>query len=496
MAKILIIGAGVSGLSAGIYARLQGHEAIICESHNISGGNLTGWNREGCHIDNCIHWLTGTNPVTETYKMWEELGALGDVEIMQSKSLFTCYHDGETLSLTNDLSKFETDMLKISPEDKKEIHSLIHAVRLVQGFSGISGENNDRKYTPGEFLVGFPSLLMYYNISTAELSDRFKHPLLKYFISALLGESFGAIFLIFIFAHFCGKNGGIPRGSSLGMAKRMTDRFLSLGGTLKLGKEVVKINLNDSVAVSATLSDGSEITADYIIITGDPKTAFGNYLSLPMPKKLEEAYHDPKLKLFSSYQCAFLIDGENLPFVGDYIFEIPREHHQKLGASSIILREFSHEPTFAPEGKNVIQSITFMGEDAAGEFIYLKEHERNSYKEKKRELSMLTQMLIEEHFPQFKGKIKCIDVWTPATYKHYTHTEVGSWMSFAILSKKLPTRLDNRVKGISNVILASQWLQSPGGLPIAAHGGKIAIESIDKLERTKKRRAIRQKEKV
>jgi glycine/D-amino acid oxidase-like deaminating enzyme len=43
MSKILIIGGGVSGLSAGIYARLCGDEAIICEKHMIAGGNLTGW---------------------------------------------------------------------------------------------------------------------------------------------------------------------------------------------------------------------------------------------------------------------------------------------------------------------------------------------------------------------------------------------------------------------------------------------------------------------
>ena len=60
MSKILIIGGGVSGLSAGIYAQLQGYEAIICERHNIAGGNLTGWDRGGYHIDNCVHWLTGT----------------------------------------------------------------------------------------------------------------------------------------------------------------------------------------------------------------------------------------------------------------------------------------------------------------------------------------------------------------------------------------------------------------------------------------------------
>ena len=486
MAKILIIGGGVSGLSAGIYARLCGHEATVCELHNVSGGNLTGWDREGCHIDNCIHWLTGTNPATSTYKMWQELGALGEVEIIQSESLFTCSHEGNVLSLSNDIDKFEADMLRISPEDKREILSLTRAVRTVQGLGGISGKNNDKKCTPTEFIGGAPMLLKYYNISAGELASRFSHPLLRFFFSSLLGDNFGAIFLIFVFAQFCGKNGGIPRGSSLGMAKRMTERFISLGGKLNLGKKVVKINLDGRVATSVTLSDGAEICADYIIITGDPKSAFGKYLDLPMPRRLEDQYFDPRLKRFSSYQCAFLFDSEELPFRGDYIFKIPQKYHAKLGAKNLILREFTHEPSFAPVGKSVIQSLTFTDEMTAGEFIRLKENDKEVYKEKKKELSEITRILIEEHFPEFKGKLKCIDVWTPATYKRYTNTEMGSWMSFAIFSKKLPIRVNNRIKGVSNVILASQWLQAPGGLPIAAEGGRLAIESINKLESKKK----------
>ena len=99
MANIIIIGGGVAGLSAGIYAQMNGHHATIYEKHFKAGGNLTGWDRNGYHIDNCIHWLTGTNPVTKLYKTWKDLGALGDVPVYQAESLFTFEKDGYTLSL-------------------------------------------------------------------------------------------------------------------------------------------------------------------------------------------------------------------------------------------------------------------------------------------------------------------------------------------------------------------------------------------------------------
>lgn len=47
MKKIIIVGAGVAGLSAGIHAIQSGFDVTIMEMHNISGGNCTSWSRKG-----------------------------------------------------------------------------------------------------------------------------------------------------------------------------------------------------------------------------------------------------------------------------------------------------------------------------------------------------------------------------------------------------------------------------------------------------------------
>lgn len=229
MAKILIIGGGVSGLSAGIYAQLNGHHAIVCEKHFIAGGNLTGWDRGEYHMDNCIHWLTGTNPATKTYQMWKELGVLGDVEVFQGESLYTCEHQGITLSLYKDLHRIEQEMLAISPKDRKEIKSLICAVELMQGICGIAGDKHNEKITSTGAILGIPSLMKYYGLTTGELAGRFSHPLLRSFITAFWGDDFGSLALLMVFAHYCGENGGIPKGSSCAMAERISERFKALG---------------------------------------------------------------------------------------------------------------------------------------------------------------------------------------------------------------------------------------------------------------------------
>ena len=484
MANIIIIGGGVAGLSAGIYAQLNGHHATIYERHFKAGGNLTAWERGGYHIDNCIHWLTGTNPVTKLYKMWTDLGALGNVPVYQAESFFTFEKDGYTLSLGQSIDKLGEDMLAISPNDRKEISAFVKAVKAFHRINGIAGKNNDEKATSGQKLRAIPSVMRYYGLTTGELAKRFHHPVISGFIESMMTDYFSALALIMVFATFTGGNGGIPEGSSSAMAERMINRFLSLGGKLQLRKGIAKINTNKDTAESVTFDDGTTATADYVIVATDPAVTFGKLLSKKlMPKALKKQYNNPRMDRFSSYHCAYSCDASELPFSGDIMLEVPQEYRTELPTDYLLLREFSHEKSFAPEGKNILQTMIYCKEAEARKFISLSK-DKSAYKAKKKRISEIISKIITDKFPSLREKVNCIDVWTPATYRRYVGSEMGSWMAFALPPKMIPKKLDNRVKGLKNVILATQWLQTPGGLPIAASSGKRAIQAI--LEQEKK----------
>ena len=67
--KVAIIGAGVSGLSAGIYALQAGYSVEnIRKKQKCPVVSVQGWNRQGYHIDNCIHFLVGCNKDEQLYK--------------------------------------------------------------------------------------------------------------------------------------------------------------------------------------------------------------------------------------------------------------------------------------------------------------------------------------------------------------------------------------------------------------------------------------------
>jgi phytoene dehydrogenase-like protein len=265
------------------------------------------------------------------------------------------------------------------------------------------------------------------------------------------------------------------------MAQRMADKFTSLGGEILLKKQAVKIDVENGKATQTLFCDGNKIRADYIILTTEPSVTFEKILPVKMPKELKADYENKRLTRFSAIQTAFACDLPALPFSADYIFELPVKYREILKTERLIIREFSHEPSFAPSGQTVIQSLTFCLENTAKDFIELRKKDKNAYNAKKQDIASAVLLAITEKFPSLNGHLKLLDVWTPASYNRYTSSQIGAFMSFAFSSRILPTRKSNRIQGLNNVIIASQWLQNPGGLPLALQNGKYAIETINKL---------------
>ena len=131
--KVVIIGAGVSGLSAGIYALQAGYSVEIYEKNKMPGGECAGWNRQGYHIDNCIHFLVGCNKDEQLYKMWENLGVLSDsLEIYREPYFYCMEMDGVTLHLWRNLEKARKEFLELAPEDTKELNLFFDCAKSLE----------------------------------------------------------------------------------------------------------------------------------------------------------------------------------------------------------------------------------------------------------------------------------------------------------------------------------------------------------------------------
>lgn len=488
MAQIMIIGGGVAGMAAGIRALIDGNEALIVERHRIPGGNLTGWDREGYHIDNCIHWLTGTNPVTPQYRVWRELGVLGDeVPVRQGEALYTYTCDAGAISLYRDIDRLAATLYAHSRGDDEEIGMLIRAVRAARTLCGISAYDNARPASSAQTARLAPHLLRYLTMSAGVLAERFHSPAIRGFIRSLLSDRFGSLALLIVFATYCSDNGGVPAGGSRGTARRMEERFRSLGGAMLCGSPAVEVCVRDGRATHVTLSNGSRYAADYVVLACDPGCVFGSLIDeRHMPRQLRRRARDPRSERFSSFHCAFACEGRGLPFTGDLVAELTDELRYAFGTEYLVMREFSHEPGFAPEGKSLIQAMCFCTREHCERLIELSAH-REAYREEKRRLTDLILRAVTQRVPQLTGRLRCIDSWSPATYRRFTGAPLGAYLGYILPSGRIPRMTPPGVSGLSNVFLATQLQQDPGGLPAAAGAGLLAAEAIRRAEAKRRR---------
>lgn len=132
--SIIIIGAGIAGLSAGCYGRMNGFHTRIFEMHKKPGGLCTSWKREGYTVNGCIHWLVGSSPASSFFRLWEELGALRGKSIINHEEYGRIeVEDGGKFIVYTDIDRLERHMKGIAPEDTGVIDEFIKAVRRCTG---------------------------------------------------------------------------------------------------------------------------------------------------------------------------------------------------------------------------------------------------------------------------------------------------------------------------------------------------------------------------
>ncbi len=495
MKKIIIIGGGIAGLSAGVHAQKLGFSSEIYEQHTITGGQCTGWNRQGYHIDNCIHWLTGTSKDTMMYELWKDTGALGkDVKTVRPEAFSVYEFGGETITFYNDPDKLKAELLRIAPEDQKQIEELLHDVSLAVSMDVPANKPIDMYALPELMKLGMKMKdagtinKKYGKMTCKEYAQKFSNPLLQLGISYLVPEYYCASALVFTLATVLSGNGDIPVGGSLAMAQRMQKKYESLGGKVITGAMVTEIMVEKNLAVGIKLEDGTEIAADYVIAACDVKYTLDKLLNNQFHDKgLEEQFekidHESGSSILpTSAHVAFAVDMDMKDYPVSLVFETEKYTVGVTEFNALGIRNYSYEPSFAPEGKTVLN--TFISQSDQDYFWWAKLYEdKMTYEIYKEEMAKKIQAIVEKRFPELVGKLTLIDVYTPITYHRFCNSYHGAWMAFPMEPGDSAMMHNGKIKGLKNCFLAGMWLQSPGGLPVAAVTGKYAVQRICKCEK-------------
>ena len=214
--KVIIIGAGISGMTAGIYALDNGYDVTIYERHSIVGGQCTGWDRKGAYIDGCAHWIVGTNPNSDFYPIWRHLGAFDSNTTIFETEYFTKFDiDGEVVTFYADLEKLEQEFLRVAPEDKRQIRRFINGIKAYK-FTKVPTKKPLDHMNIFEWMVyGIQLLPMafhfayYKHTSVKHYAKKFKSPILKEVFRRFMNGKYNIHSLVYIMKSLAMRDAGI-----------------------------------------------------------------------------------------------------------------------------------------------------------------------------------------------------------------------------------------------------------------------------------------------
>lgn len=486
MKKIIIIGAGISGLSAGIYGRINGFETEIFEMHSVPGGECTGWDRKEYHFDGCIHYLYGSKSGSPLNQIWKDVGSLNEeIEIVNTDFLYQFEDLGKVVRIHKDVNLLEKHLLEIAPEDKLMISNMCKAIRVMYKLEPLTSKPMDlmSMFDYIRLIVKMFPLGTYFKqyggITIKEMAEQFKSPLLRQALQLQLPSKNSALALLNLLASMNVGDCGWPVGGSKQFSLRMEQKYKSLGGRIHYKSPVDKIKIENGKVVGVILKNGEKYLGDYIISSAD-----GYYT---LNKLLDNKYWDEKLRTLYSDNSTYPTMTSVLVSVGinadlsgqpDMVFFKPSKKIDAGGFKHEIigLKHFSYDKSIAPEGKSVITVLL----EADFDWWNSKYSDKELYTIEKNRIADEVISAIEERYPFTERKIEVTDIATPMTYARYCNAWRGAWMSWMMTPKSKIRYHSGKLKGIKNFYLTGQWTMPPGGLPGAVITGKWTIQRISK----------------
>ncbi len=478
--KVLIIGAGLAGLSAGIHLQKQGIKTEIFEISGQAGGMCTAWERKGYRFDGCIHWMVGTKYNSLTYRLYREVDTLSaDTKIYNAESIKQEIN-GVMYEIPLRFEPFKEFLLSVSPQDSSIIQEFCKSIEIMMT-SDVPLGAPQGPIAMIKFLKnnrGFVSLAgKYAEISVENYLSKVQSPLLKSILYHLMPEKYSYFTLIMMLANRMNGNAGYPIGGAHDVTYRMEKLYRESGGNIHFSSKVDRIIVENG-KVTALESKGQRYSADSIIGACDlydllKNMLGGEYRHKQLDQLLETApLYEPIVMVSFGLRKKF-----NIPY--SQTFECPEGIKTAPGCfkNELDLHSFEFDPTSAPQD---CSSVMIMLQTKSDYWQSLRKQDITEYNKKKQELALLVSTAIDKRIPGFSEAIEVVDVATPATYVRYANLYKASWEGFAPSPDTLRTNISKKVDGIKGLHLCGQWTTIGGGICTAVHSGRGAAAAVMK----------------
>lgn len=483
---IIVIGAGIGGLSAAIYLAAHGRPVVIYEKNEQIGGKMGEFQQAG------FRWDTGPSVITMRY-VFEDLFAEAGKQMTDYLTLEAVYPltryfypDGTILDASRDPNHMQHQIELIAPEDLQGYERFLeYASQLYRITSPVF--INDQpprlasllKVSPLDFLKIDSHRNMAKAIN-AYLQSTYLQLLFARFATYVGADPYLAPATLNLIAHVEMKMGvWYPKGGVYGLARALTRLALDLGVKIYTGSPVKCILTQDDAVCGVQLATGKVLSAQAIVANVDVASVY-SYL-LPNSQTIKNITH--KLVNMEPSGSAFImllgVEGQspqlahhNILFSEDYVEEFKQLSIEKIPARDptiYIAITARSTPSDAPPGHEnwfvLVNSPPIQPSWNWNEHVQL-------YKE-------LLLAELGKRGLDIRDRITVQHVITPLDLQNNTAAFRGAlygrssnnrWAAFK--------RPHNRAKGVQGLYFAGGTTHPGGGVPMVTLSGKVAQQML------------------
>jgi len=281
----IIIGAGFGGLALAIRLQSAGVATTVVEARDKPGGRAYHWTRDGFTFD------AGPTVITDPpclHELWALSGQhmAADVDLAPVMPFYRLnWPDGTNFDYSNDEAALAAEIAKLNPADVAGYEKFLTYSKGVyeQGYVKLGSV---AFLDFASMIKAAPALMKYqawrsvYSIVSSYVQDERLRQALS-FHTLLVGGNPMTTSSIYALIHTIEKDGGVwfARGGTNALVGGMVALFERLGGTLRLGDPVARIETQGDRATGVTTASGWHATADMVATNGDLMHSYRDLLA-------------------------------------------------------------------------------------------------------------------------------------------------------------------------------------------------------------------------
>lgn len=486
--KIVIVGAGPGGLTAGMILSQRGFDVTICEKEGVVGGRNAPIKLNGYTFDTGPTFLMLKFVLDE---MFEEVGKNSEdyLEFKKIDPMYRLKFFENEIFASSDHKKMEEEIKREFPGEEKNLYKFLECEEkrfrylfpcLQKPYSSIF----DMIKNP--LLKALPHLDLGRSVYQV-LSRYFKSENLKFtftFQSKYLGMSAWECPAAYAMVAYIEHKWGIYHviGGLNKISEVMAKIFQEKGGKLKLNCKVKQIVNKGKKVTGVLLEDGTFLEADDVIVNADFSYAATNLFDKKYVKKYSEKnlakrkYSCSTFMLYLGVKKKYNIPHHNVFFAKDYRRNV-EDIFTRLTLSDQISFYVQNasiiDPTLAPAGKSTIYVLVPVA-NLKSNIDWDKEKEPF----KKR---VLEEIIKRTEMKDLLENIEVEKVYTPYTWRNDYNVYYGATFNLGHnIMQMLYFRPRNKFECFDNCYLVGGGTHPGSGLPTIYESGRISANLICK----------------